>query len=40
VGRLVGLVLLIIGMILIEGGAAEALADSDQREPVAVTYRL
>ncbi len=40
VGRLIGLALLIIGMILIEGGAAEALAESDRREPVAVTYRL
>jgi multidrug transporter EmrE-like cation transporter len=40
VGRLIGLALLIIGMILIEGGAATALAESDQRETVAVTSRI
>lgn len=40
VGRLIGLALLIIGMILIEGGAAEALADTKPTEPAAVTSPL
>lgn len=37
VGRLVGLALLIIGMILIEGGTAGARAGADQPEPVVVS---
>lgn len=40
VGRLIGLALLIIGMILIEGGAAEALADTKPTVPAAVTSPL
>ena len=37
IGRVIGLALLIIGMILIEGGAATALGGSDRREPAPVS---
>ena len=36
-GRVIGLALLIVGMILIEGGAAAALGGSDPRAPAAVS---
>jgi multidrug transporter EmrE-like cation transporter len=38
-GRLVGLVLLVIGMILIEGGATTGRPEADHREPVTAVAR-